>query len=188
MEDPRISFQDSEFDNIMDIYVSETIAPSESASDVVDQRGGVFTEMDKFVTIFFFLAAGWLLLAMMYSLFILYVLKLQSRGQLDIYDENFGHLSFCGGRLNLNCACILRRYAVRLELQNGEAHRRVHIMTREERRAAMEKLLVASTNKNSKVDDLPRKNNSSCCNDGEKECLEEDEGPLCTICLAGYGM
>lgn len=170
-------------------YISTNINTDETnttaSSDTTQQSGqgdGVFSDMNHLVVVFFFLAAGWLFIAMLYSMFILFVLRLQSRGQLDIYDPNFGRLMLCNGRISLNCSCILRRYAIRLELlRTGEdpnaPERRIHIMTRGERRAAMEKLLEASTNKTANVD-VPIK------------CIpskDSEEGPICTICLAGYG-
>ena len=166
---------------IIDIDKTNTTTASSSDDNITqqdDQSDGVFTDMNDLVVIFFFLAAGWLFLAMLYSMFILFVLRLQSRGQLDIYDPDFGRLMCCNGRISLNCSCILRRYAIRLELlRTGEdpnaPERRIHIMTRGERRAAMEKLLEASTNKTANVD-VPIKCIPS---------IESEEGPLCTICL-----
>lgn len=70
---------------------------------------------DILVACFFFVAAVWLLLATGYSIILLVLLRLQARGELDIYDENLGRVVLCNGRITLHFGCILRRYAIQLE-------------------------------------------------------------------------
>ena len=70
---------------------------------------------DILVACFFFIAAIWLILATVYSVILLVLLRLQARGELDIYDEDLGRVTLCNGRLMLNFGCILRRYAIQLE-------------------------------------------------------------------------
>lgn len=70
---------------------------------------------DILVACFFFVAAIWLILATVYSAILLILLRLQARGELDIYDENLGRLVLCNGRFTLHFGCILRRYAIQLE-------------------------------------------------------------------------
>ena len=70
---------------------------------------------DILVACFFFIAAIWLILATVYSVILLVLLRLQARGELDIYDEDLGRVTVCNGRLMLNFGCILRRYAIQLE-------------------------------------------------------------------------
>ena len=70
---------------------------------------------DILVACFFFVAAIWLILATVYSVILLVLLRLQARGELDIYDENLGRLVLCNGRFTIHFGCILRRYAIQLE-------------------------------------------------------------------------
>lgn len=70
---------------------------------------------DILVACFFFIAAFWLILACMYSVILLVLLRLQARGELDIYDENLGRVVLYNGRVTLHFGCILRRYAIQLE-------------------------------------------------------------------------
>jgi hypothetical protein len=172
--------------------VKRTVAPSNNtgADDgIIRQNMGedysVWDEIDILFLVFFVLSAAWLIFALIWSCLILLLLRLQARGQLDIYDESFGRLICCNGYFNLNMTCWLRRIAVRLEMRqqrhNGDdTQSRIHIMTREERRIALETLLSDSTNRatpestENKIDENP-------C-DGDS-----NSGPQCTICLEGYG-
>lgn len=70
---------------------------------------------DILVAIFFFIAAVWLILATGYSIILLILLRLQARGELDIYDENLGRVVLFNGKVTLHFGCILRRYAIQLE-------------------------------------------------------------------------
>ena len=70
---------------------------------------------DILVGCFFFVAAVWLLLASGYSIILLILLRLQARGELDIYDENLGMLVLFDGRVNVHFGWILRRFAIQLE-------------------------------------------------------------------------
>lgn len=70
---------------------------------------------DILVACFFFVAAIWLILATGYSIILLILLRLQARGELDIYDENLGSFVLFNGKLTLHFGCILRRYAIQLE-------------------------------------------------------------------------
>ena len=70
---------------------------------------------DILVACFFFVAAIWLIFATVYSIILLILLRLQARGELDIYDENLGRVVLCNGRFSLHFGCILRRYAIQLE-------------------------------------------------------------------------
>jgi len=95
--------------------------------------------IDFLVAAFFFIAAGWLILALLYSILVLIVVRLRARGELDIYDEHFGRLYLIGRHCYIPLGCILRRYVV--ALSEEETSSPVRIMTREERRVAMEELL-----------------------------------------------
>lgn len=150
--------------------------------------------IDLLVAVFFLIAGAWLLMAISYSILILLLLRLQARGELDFYEENFGLLVCCNGRMRLNFGFILRRYAIQLERdqqQHGQARqndngnseplRRVRIMTRGERRCAVESLLAAPANKEVVVEPSL----TPSMGDGESDSSEE--GPLCTVCLGEYG-
>jgi len=179
---------------------------------------------DILVACFFFVAGVWLILATIYSIILLVLLRLQARGELDIYDENLGKMVFCNGRFTLHFGCILRRYAIQLEedyqrqLQRrfgnsteeneDEEPQRIRIMTREERRKAVEELLGSSEKtvdvECGNIDDKNRCEQDSDCGCkivktmtntptklGTKSSPNtsfacSDEGPVCSICLVEY--
>jgi hypothetical protein len=188
---------------------SEPVSPSTNSTST--QNGGYNDGwgssrphgVDILVATFFLVAAGWLFMAILYSLLILIVLRLQSRGELDLYDENFGRIFFCNGRFSINCGCILRRYAIQLEEEqqrrsrasiqgHGAARvppRRVRIMTRVERREAVESLLGKPAQKSVKVQVTTtretKEQHVDCCHHCDDDQLVE--GPVCSICLGEYG-
>lgn len=170
---------------------------------------------DILVACFFFIAAVWLVIATGYSVILLVLLRLQARDELDIYDENLGRLALCNGRITLHFGWLLRRYAVQLEEdyqrqvrqsfgdEENQDAQRIRIMTREERRKAVEELLGDSAI----TLDIESGNYSHRRNDKEKCCtpvkkvaaskkpsapsspntsLCSDEGPVCSICLVEY--
>ena len=160
--------------------------------------------VDVLVATFFLIAAGWLFMAIIYSIIILIILRLQSRGELDIYDENFGRLFCCNDRFSINFSFILRRYAIQLEqeqqrralagiaggnISEADVTRRVRIMTRDERRLAIETLLLVPSEKAVKVvehrEEKPCPTLSSTSTD--RDSNTSTEGPLCSICLGEYG-
>jgi hypothetical protein len=173
-------------------------------TETVYRRGG----LDILVATFFLIAACWLLAAIVYSVLILVLLRMQARGELDFDDEDFGLLLCCNGRFRLHFGCILRRYAIQLaneeqqrnrrrQRREGEAdddssntnnnttdERRIRIMTRGERRCAMERLLTAgSPDKDLKVV-LCSTATEIATGDADSDA---SEGPLCSICLGEYG-
>jgi hypothetical protein len=175
-----------------------------------DQRDG----LDFLVAAFFFIAAGWLVLALIYSLLVVIVVWLRARGQLDVYDENFGRFYLLGTRCYIPLGYLLRRYVISLnqEENGGGDPSRVRLMTREERRMAME-LLLASDEENVPIsgDFASTLGNNEegvvLSNEAGSEeifhadqfaeaIIEEEHGvddasneePVCTICLAEYGM
>lgn len=163
---------------------------------------------------FFFIAAGWLVLALLYSVLVLIVVRLRARGQLDVYDENFGRFYLLGTRCYIPLGCVLRRYVIALnhEENAGGDPATVRLMTREERRMAVE-LLLASDEENVPIsgDSVSTSENNEeevvLSNETDSEeighadqfaeaKIEEEHGmddassdePVCTICLAEYGM
>jgi hypothetical protein len=80
---------------------------------------------DILVACFFFVAAVWLVLATGYSIILLVLLRLQARGELDIYDENLGRVVLCNGKITLHFGCILRRYAIQLEEVSCSLERKI---------------------------------------------------------------
>ncbi|KAL3906364.1 MAG: hypothetical protein SGARI_004037 [Bacillariaceae sp.] len=50
-----------------------------------------WTGIDTIVSIFFAVAALWLIAATIYSIMLIMLIRLQSRGELDIYDEDLGY-------------------------------------------------------------------------------------------------
>jgi hypothetical protein len=100
--------------------IDDTAETNENENETVDaeairKRLRKNRMTDILVACFFFVAAVWLILATGYSVILLILLRLQARGELDIYDENLGRVVLCNGRITLHFGCILRRYAVQLE-------------------------------------------------------------------------
>ena len=157
--------------------------------------------IDILIATFFLVAAIWLFIAIVYSIMILLILRMQARGDLDVYDEGFGQIYCCNGRIRLALGCLLRRYAIQLEYEDQRRaagtseRRRVRIMTRGERRAAMEALLLS---KQVPIDPMVRVASSSSSSSlpstglttpNEQGCggSVNGDGPVCSICLGEYG-
>jgi hypothetical protein len=155
-----------------------------------------------------------LVLALIYSVLVVIVVRLRARGQLDVYDENFGRLYLLGTRCYIPLGCILRRYVISLSHEEfgGRDPGTVRLMTREERRMAME-LLLASDEENvpisgdcastlgNKEEEVVLSNKAGSEEIGHADQFAEakpeeeygvddasTEEPVCTICLAEYGM
>jgi hypothetical protein len=160
------------------------------------------TSVDILVAALFLIAAGWLVLAIIYSALILIVVRMRSRGELDIYDENFGRIFLFGGRCYIPLGCLLRRHVVALNRRNH--HQTVRLMTRGERRSAMEELLADAghTDNNStrnidgdgenggRSQHQQDQNAPAGATDGEDEennDLDSNGEPVCSICLMEYG-
>jgi hypothetical protein len=186
---PRQFYSEEEAAEEEDI-VTQPPTTREGWDDAVER----WEAIDLLVAVFFLIAGAWLLMAISYSILILLLLRLQARGELDFYEENFGLLVCCNGRIRLNFGFILRRYAIQLEReqqQHGQARqndngdpeplRRVRIMTRGERRCAVERLLAAPADKEIAVEPPL----TLSMGDGQSDSSEE--GPLCMICLGEYG-
>jgi hypothetical protein len=167
--------------------------------------------IDTLIAIFFAMAATWLIAATFYSITLLLLIRLQARGELDIYDEDLGRFTFCNGRFSLHLGCILRRYAIQLERDyqrrlrqrfgelNGEEEQPpepgpIRIMTREERRHAVEQLLGIQPSKLEHVGvgayfttTVDEKNKRVAGPASPAISLRSSqEGPVCSICLDGY--
>ena len=168
--------------------------------------------VDFLVAAFFLIAAAWLTLAFVYSVLVLIILRLRARGELDIYDEDFGRIYLIGRRCFIPLACILRRYVVTLN-QNFDAEQVRH-MTREERRSAIEIIFSAGGQTALRNETLSRDTNATQISEvGDSENMvmggpqqENDtfgpvsatptthmnvyndsrDEPLCSICLMEY--
>lgn len=188
--------------------------PNAGVTDIATQpTPGRWSGIDTLVALFFAVAAIWLITATVYSITLLVLIRLQARGELDIYDENLGRWTFCNGRFSLHFGCIVRRYAIQLErdyqrrLQqrygdaDGETPQEpvpIRIMTREERRHAVERLLGIQPNKlehvgSDKNSQQPKKTdekNHIDCELGPPSPAHSlgssQEGPVCSICLDCY--
>lgn len=158
-----------------------------------DNTARRWTGVDILISSFFFIAAGWLLMAIYHSSVILFILRLQARGELDVYDDNFGVYQFCGGRVTLHLGCMLRRYAVQLEQEqqnrqngidgeNDVEQPQIRIMTRWERRCAIEKLLEKSGQASKRKE--PKTIPEGC--DENKPEGNNEEAPVCSICLCEF--
>jgi hypothetical protein len=184
-----------------------------SWSEYTHDRDGV----DFLVAVFFFIAAGWLVLAVIYSILVVIVVRLRARGHLDVYDEHFGRLYLLGNRCYIPLGCLLRRYVISLnrEENGGGDPATVRLMTREERRMAMELLLSsdeenvticgnsASRSGSNEEEEVVLSNEMSPEDEEIRHAdqvtdarIDEEHGvddssseePVCTICLAEYGM
>ena len=127
-----------------DTPTDNTPQPDESSSE---QWGGnaATSGLDVLIAAFFLIAATWLVLALIYSILVLIVVRMRARGHLDVYDETFGRFYLLGTRYYIPFGCVLRRYVIAMNQErtrDGEPVT-VRLMTREERRMAMERLLDA---------------------------------------------
>lgn len=181
------------------------------------QAGRAPNGLEILVAIFFFVAAAWLLIAVFYALMALIVLRLRSRGHLDLFDEEFGRLYLCGHRYYIPFGCILRRYVVAFGHDEPRREGRSRVsdykyIRRSERRHAIEQILLGNHKKTKKKrkgikeSDLDEEmgvhitnidGGATIHNDGgstsvdypdpEPSSTTNSEGPVCSICLAGYG-
>ncbi|KAG7363041.1 ring finger domain containing protein [Nitzschia inconspicua] len=201
---------DSRSNNQQDASLNNIV--SDPSTELPPDR---WSGIDTLVAIFFAVAAIWLIAATIYSIALLVLIRLQARGELDIYDEDLGRWTLCNGRFSLHFGCILRRYAVQLErdyqrrLQqrygnsNGDLDAPqdslpIRIMTREERRLAVEQLLglqslgklqhVCMNEGFTMTENLEEKTKSPCGPVSPTHSLgSSQDGPVCSICLDGYG-
>ena len=178
-----------------------TRTPSDDDDD--DNDWDAATSIDILVAALFLIAAGWLILAIIYSVLILIVVRMRARGELDIYDENFGRIFLWGSRFYIPLGCILRRHVVAHNRRNES----VRLMTREERRRAMELLLKEGGNDNDRENgqeqreeatgeqggDIQGETEQSTpvaaeSNNADDNVDTESNGePVCSICLMEYG-
>lgn len=174
-------------DNLI-LSLAPTAAPLEYEHTTVQS-------MDVLAAVFFVVAAGWLLLAIMYACLALVFLRLRARGQLDrVYDEDFGRLYLCRGYY-IPFGWLLRRYIAHIQRESGQDRRSsvpVRFMSREERRCAMEVLLI---NPNKSLSPSSLKSPTSPTSPSSSPVAVESgassgdlstEGPTCSICLAEY--
>jgi hypothetical protein len=144
------------------------------------------------VAVFFCLTAWWFLSAIVYSFFILIVLRLQSQGRLNMNDEDFGQVSCCCVKLQL--AFLLRSHAIQLDDGGSRRSIRRCLVTRSERRNAMEVLLLQNQNPSNVVLVVDSEQPASSLhafdddnNDEDDEETHSIEEPCCSICLEAYG-
>jgi hypothetical protein len=154
--------------------------------------------VDVLVAALFLIAAGWLVLAIIYSVLILIMVRMRARGELDIYDENFGRLFLCGRRCFIPLGCILRRHVI--AMHSRSQRQTIRVMTREERRSAMEELLIeGGRNEEGKSGEMGiQREQATSGTDVLSENVETTldhhpddhdslNGPMCSICLMEYG-
>jgi len=207
---------DNDNDSIMDeIDISNMDENTNDSIKFINRLKDNNKLTDILVACFFFVAAVWLILATVYSVILLVLLRLQARDELDIYDENLGRVTLRNG-LTLNFGCIVRRFAIQLEEDyNQHMQRRfgdstsaenqvsrIRIMTREERRKAMGELLggFAKTVCDASGNTENNGENSIVIDSAEDGCDMDmptnssldvslpcsEEGPVCSICLLEY--
>lgn len=152
--------------------------------------------IDFLVAAFFLIAAGWLIVALLYAILVIIVIRLRARGELDIYDENFGRIYLMGRRCYIPLGCLIRRYVIAWYVEgdeDGNRRQQIRFMTREERRFAMETLLISDeSSKDDGVSELERgestpANSDTGLDDDENEDDSSSNEPVCSICLTGYG-
>lgn len=142
---------------------------------------------------FFVVAATWLIIAILYSVSVVCFLRLRSRGDLgSVYHPNFGRVYLFGTSwCYLPMGFIFRRFVVHYRTEGGRnAVSDIHIMKREERRAAMEVVL------GDKVHEIERRVDVETLEPitETEEAPDRDVGddfsnatePMCSICLGEY--
>jgi hypothetical protein len=161
--------------------------------------------LDILAATFFVVAGAWLIIALVYSYFVIIFLRLRARGELNsIYEEDFGRVYLCGStRFYISFGGIFRRYIrhIQPEPSPGEqVIQSVKFMTRAERREAMEILLHDSVDKGPSLvdnrlekalsidDDLETGHANSASDDHVESnpdtiCSQE---LVCSICLGEY--
>jgi len=88
--------------------------------------------------------------ALTYSITVLLFLRMRSRGELgNVDDQHFGRVPICcGGGCYLPLGFVFRRYVRHLQTEEGNSNNtRTRNMTRQERRAAVEEILLEESNK-----------------------------------------
>ena len=162
-----------------------------------DSYGESKSTMDILASVFFAVAATWLLIALAYASLVLLFLRIRARGDLDrIYEADFGRIYLCGTRCYISLGWLLRRYIQHIhphpQYPDGGLKR---LMTRKERREAMEKLLTGSAAPNSgETQPAPSASSNMATplpSSGVDEEMQQDgdgstEGPVCSICLGEY--
>ena len=162
--------------------------------------------LDILAATFFVVAGVWLIIALIYSYFVIIFLRLRARGELStIYEEDFGRVYLCGStRCYISFGGIFRRYIrhIQPEPSPGEqVIQSVKFMTRAERREAMEILLDDSVDKGPATvqskpptvsphdvdDDLEAGQENPTLNNIDSN-LDTDscQEPVCSICLGEY--
>jgi hypothetical protein len=156
--------------------------------------GKHLNRLEIILGVFFCIIVCWLAFVIVYTLLTMFVVRLQSEGRLDINDLNFGQVSCCCVKLQL---AFLLRYAVPLDNANGNISRSFRrLVTRSERRSAMEVLLLQNENPSSNVAVVVAESDPACCAlhvEGENKSDEDHdethsiEEACCSICLGEYG-
>lgn len=167
--------------------------------------------MDVLAAIFFAVAATWLLFALMYASLVLLFLRIRARGDLDrIFEADFGRVYICGStRYYISFGWMLRRYVRHIHphplFSDGGPS---HLMTRKERRDAMEALLTSTGTETLTI--TIRENGEETTNgvhaapesssqgefcpakldhpdeEMQDDCNDSTERPACSICLGDY--
>ena len=138
------------------------------------------SSMEILASVFFVVAGTWLIIAILYSALVLWFLRLRARGELDrVYEPEFGRIRLCCG-LSLSLGCLLRRYVAHLQMAENDQQPHQHpSLTRDERRAVMERLLdhvkVVDPQKRNTVGPFPN-----------EEGVPSEEEVVCSICLGEY--
>lgn len=169
--------------------------PSPAPTPYSSPQWDATTSVDILIAALFLIAAGWLVLAIFYSVLFLCVVRMRSRGELDVYERNFGRLYLCGGCF-VPLGCILRHFIMILQRRSET----VYLMTREERRRAMEELLVSATsiagqgntgrtpiNEDQHEEEDPKVASTRFTNEFENDDAQSNGEPICSICLMEYG-
>lgn len=174
---------------VMDPTPSPTLLPTLTPRFSPTTEWDTTTSVDILVAALFLIAAGWLVLAIIYSLLILIVIRMRSRGELDIYDENFGRLFLFGDRCYIPLGCFLRRHVLAINRRDQT----VRLMNRGERRSAMEILLTEARDNQTSNDEAASRNETMIRGEQNQNSLSPiDDGdsngePICSICLMEYG-
>lgn len=158
--------------------------------------------MDILASVFFVVAAAWLLIALLYAVLAMTFLRIRARGNLDrIYDEDFGRVRLFGN-VHLRFGWLLRPYIRHMMREGGGGSMAslTRFMTRDERRTAMKAVLgidFASSRRGkcasakTPAADLEVPQPDKACDMEAPSSPAQgdsllDEEPVCSICLGEY--
>lgn len=135
------------------------------------------TPMDILAAAFFLGAGLWLVIAILYTMAVYLFIRMRRRGELqNPFDPAFGRVYICNTCIYIPMGPIFRRFMRHLTRELEESA--VRVMTREERRRAVQTLLQNAQRSHR---DLGIATQDVEAPEGDSSCA-----PTCSICLGEY--